>query len=263
MKAIVFILLSSCLFCANAALVDGPDGVARAEAPAGTPPDSPAPPAGGGGSQRVGVGLKMSTLGAGIESAVEVSNRINIRGGFNDFKFDHSFTNSGIHYNGNLSLRSATTNLDYYVLGPLHLSPGVLFYDANKGSAAASVPGGQTFTLGNNAYLSSPGNPATGSGTLGFKSVAPEFLIGVGNLVPRNGHRFSVNFEFGATYQGAPAVKLSLGGTVCTPYGANCVNAATDPAVQSNVLAQQSKLTHDLRIFKFYPVVSLGVGYRF
>jgi hypothetical protein len=217
------------------------------------------------GVGRIGMGVKMSTLGAGIEGAVAVAKRINIRGGYNDFRYEHSLTSSGIHYDGKLALRSATVNADFYVVGPLHLSPGVLLYNENRVTATASVPSGQTFTLGSVTYLSSQASPANGSASVGFNNnkVAPELLIGLGNLVPRSGRHFAVNFEVGAAYLGSPAAKLNLGGTVCSPSGAGCVNAATDPTVQSNVQAQQDKLNHNLRWAKYYPIVSLGLGYRF
>jgi hypothetical protein len=215
----------------------------------------------GSWTSRIGMQIKMSTLGAGIEGAFNVAPRINVRAGFNDFSYGRSFDNSGIHYDGSLTLRSASVNADFYVLGPLHLSPGLLLYDGNRGSATASVSGGQTFTLGSTTYLSNPSNPANGSATLGFNAAAPEFLIGLGNLVPRS--RFTVNFEFGAAYQGAPTVKLNLGGGVCNPSGGGCLNAATDPTVQSNVETQQAKLSRNLSFFRFYPLVSLGFGYHF
>jgi len=41
------------------------------------------------------------------------------------------------------------------------------------------------------------------------------------------------------------------------------VDAATDPSVQSNILAEQAKINKSASPFRFYPVVSFGVGYRF
>jgi hypothetical protein len=41
------------------------------------------------------------------------------------------------------------------------------------------------------------------------------------------------------------------------------VNAATDLGVQSSVLAEQNKLNNTLSPFKYYPVISIGTGYRF
>lgn len=211
----------------------------------------------------VGIGVKMSTLGAGIEGAAQITGRMNVRGGFNEFRYSRDFHKSGISYFGELTLRSVTANLDVYVVGPLHLSPGLLLYDGNRGSAGATVAGGRTFTLGGVTYLSNPANPVAGNGKLRVNKVAPEFLIGFGNLVPRSGRHFTVNFEFGAVYQGSPNVKLNLNGSVCTPVGTNCVNPATNPIVLSNINAEESKINHDLSPFKFYPVISLGFGYRF
>ena len=211
----------------------------------------------------VGLGVKMSTLGAGIEVATQLTDRMNVRGGFNEFRYSRDFDKSGIAYSGELTLRSVTANLDFYVVGPLHLSPGLLLYDGNRGSASATVARGRTFTLGGVTYLSNPANPVTGNGKLRVNKVAPEFLIGLGNLVPRSGRHFTVNFEFGAVYQGSPSAKLNLNGSVCTSFGTNCVNPGTDPIVLSNIRAEESKLNHDLSPFKFYPVISLGFGYRF
>lgn len=211
----------------------------------------------------VGIGVKMSTLGAGIEAAGQISDRMNVRGGFNEFRYSRGFHKSGISYSGELTLRSVTANLDVYVVGPLHLSPGVLLYDGNRGSAGATVAGGRTFTLGGVTYLSNPANPVTGNGRLSVNKLAPELLLGLGNLVPRSGRHLTVNFEFGAVFQGSPSIRLHLNGSVCTPAGTNCVNPATNAIVLSNINAEESKINHDLSPFKFYPVISFGFGYRF
>ena len=213
-----------------------------------------------------GVGVKMSTLGIGIEGASQLATRVNVRGGFNAFNYNRDFTNSGISYSGELTLRSVTANLDFYLAGPFHFSPGLLLYNGNRGTADAFVPGGQSFTLGNTRYVSNPANPITGNGKLSLNKAAPELLLGFGNLVPRSGRHFTANFEFGAVYQGSPSVTLNLNGSACTSTGPGplqCVNAATDPTVQSNIRAQESKLNDDLSPFKWYPVLSLGFGYRF
>jgi hypothetical protein len=54
-----------------------------------------------------------------------------------------------------------------------------------------------------------------------------------------------------------------LAGRACSPNGTNCVNVATDPGVQASIAAEQAKLNHDLSLFKFYPLISLGFGFKF
>jgi hypothetical protein len=217
----------------------------------------------GQGIGKVGVGLKMSTLGAGAEVGISVARKLNIRGGFNAFTYSRGLNKDGITYNGDLNLRSAAVLLDWFPFGGgFHLSPGVLVYNGNGARANANVPAGQTFTLGGTTYQSDTTNPVTGKGNLDFTKAAPMVLFGWGNLVPRHRH-FSFNVETGVVFQGAPRATLALAGTACQPGGGSCVNAATDPGVQSRVLAEQIKLNNSMAPFKYYPVISLGFGYRF
>ena len=211
----------------------------------------------------IGVGLRLSTLGAGAEVGVSLSSRLNVRGGFNIFQYSRGFNHDGITYKGQLNLRSGEAHLDWYPLGhTFHLSPGLLVYNGNGATATANVPGGSTFTLGGATYTSDPTNPITGTGQLDFVKAAPTAMFGFGNLVPESRH-FSFNFEMGAVFQGSARTKLNLTGGACDATGLYCVNAATDPTVQANVAAEQNKINNKLSPFKYYPVVSFGFGYRF
>jgi hypothetical protein len=211
----------------------------------------------------IGVGVRLSTLGAGAEVGVSLSNRLNVRGGVNIFQYNRGFNHDGITYKGQLNLRSGEAHLDWYPIGhTFHLSPGLLVYNGNGATATANVPGGSTFTLGGTTYTSDPTNPITGTGKLDFMKAAPTVMFGFGNLVPQNRH-FTYNFELGAVFQGSARTKLNLTGNACDAFGLNCVNAATDPTVQANVVAEQNKVNNKLSPFKYYPVVSFGFGYRF
>lgn len=220
----------------------------------------------------MGIGVGFSSLGIGGQFAYKVFNRANVRVGFNFLSVSRSFVDSGITYNGDLRLQSFQATFDYFFLGPLHISAGALLYDGNHMTATVAVPTGQNFTLGSQKYLSQ--NPSlAGNGTLNFGSgaskVAPLISLGVGNLVGR--HHFSVDSEIGIAYQGQPSVGLSLSGNVCpTANGTTCngptVNAATDSTVKANVIQQQNNINNDIISFKyarFYPILSLGVGWRF
>ena len=61
---------------------------------------------------------------------------------------------------------------------------------------------------------------------------------------------------------GSPQAALRLTGSACDPTGANCSPVTSTPDLQSQVLAEQSKLNKDMSAFKFYPVISLGFGVR-
>lgn len=223
---------------------------------------------------RVGVGVRFSSLGLGGEAAVRVASRVNVRGGFSALSIHHNVTSSGIDYAGEARFRSAEAHVDFFLVGSLHLSPGLLVYNGNNANVNISIPGGQTFTIGGMTYESgdatSANGPVTGNLTVKFNRVAPEILIGTGNLVPR-GHRrhWSLNEDFGFEYEGSPKIGFALAGSACLPpasAGPLCVNAATDPLVLTHIAAQQAKYNRNASA-KFYyslwPVFSTGVSYSF
>jgi hypothetical protein len=244
---------------ADAASVDG-GGNARME-DAGPAPTEKRP--GQRSSSHVGIGVKISTLGAGIETAVPLAAKANLRGGVNFFQYNRAIINDGIHYAGQLQFRSAEAHLDFYPFGGFHVSPGVLFYNGNQLTANATVPGGQNFTLNGTAYQSKSTDPVTGTGKLDFVKVSPSIMLGFGNLIPRSGRHYSFLFEVGGAYQGSARVALNLAGSVCDSTGNFCRSVASDPTVQANIVAQQQKIRNDINPYRFFPVVSIGFGFNF
>src|SRR5262245_42353034 len=78
---------------------------------------------------RIGVGAKMSTLGIGFEAATAVTQRSNVRGGFNFYNYDRVSRRNGMNYDATLTLRSLQITYDHYLVGGFHVSPGVLVYN--------------------------------------------------------------------------------------------------------------------------------------
>jgi len=233
-------------------------------AAAAVDPNSAPAPSGLMLGSKVGVGVKMSALGVGIEAATPVTYHTNVRAGFNLFGYSRDFTVDGIGYNGNLSFRSFETHFDWFPFsGSFHLSPGLMLYNGNRVKANAAVPGGDPFSLGGITYTSDPADPITGTGRVDFRTVAPTILFGWGNLVPRSGKRISVPVEIGAVIEGAPRAAINLLGTACDPTGQICPNVVDNVPFLNNVIAQQNKLNNDMSFLKVYPVISVGFGYKF
>jgi hypothetical protein len=213
---------------------------------------------------RVGIGVKGSFLGGGAEVAVRVTHHTNVRAGFNMFTYSRDFNKDSIAYNGQLNFKSVEAHYDIYPFaGKFHVSPGVLAYIGNPITATAAVPGGQSFSLGGTTYYSDSGTPVTGNGKINFNRAAPMATIGWGNLVPRNHSHFSVPVELGVAFQGSPKATLNLAGNVCDSPGVNCRSVASDPTVQSNIVAEQTKVNNSMSFFKAYPIISVGFGYSF
>jgi len=204
---------------------------------------------------RFGIALKMSSLGAGIEIATPVSQHSNLRTGFNMFVYSHDFSNDGLAYNAKLNLRSLQTTYDWFPFaGSFHLSPGLLIYNGNRLGAGISAPV---------AYGNGWNGTATGTAKVEFRTVAPMFLVGWGNLLPRHGHRFSIPFEFGVAYHGKPRASLTMNPIACNPGDPVCSAVRADPDVSNGFQAEQIKIRREVAPFRLYPVVSVGFGYSF
>ena len=212
---------------------------------------------------RFGLAVKTSLLGVGAETAARVTHRGNIRAGFNVMGYSRSFDKDGVSYHGHLRMRTFEAHYDFFPWArSFHISPGVLAFLGDPITANALVPGNQSITFGGASYSSDPANPLRISGKGNFNRAAPMITVGFGNLVHRDSKRFSIPFEVGVAFQGAPKTSLNLAGNICDSPGTNCRSVA-DPTVQQNVVAEQNKINNDIRAFKVYPIISLGFGYKF
>lgn len=237
------------------------NGANNTDAP---PAPAPVPDPGGLFKPSFGVVAKASMLGIGGDAGVSITPFFNVRGGFNGFSYSHGFSSNGIQYDGTIRLRSVEALVDITPLRDwFHISPGVLIYNGNQITAKANVPGGQNFDLGGASFKSSPTDPIHGNGQMLVQKAAPMVMFGFGNPIPHSHHITFVQ-DFGIVFQGTPRTTLNLAGTACDPVtGLACVNAATDPTVQAQVVAEQDKINKDTSIVKFYPVASFGIGIRF
>lgn len=212
----------------------------------------------------VGFAVKVSTLGIGVDTAFPVSEKTNLRVGFNAFTLNRSFDDDGLTLDAALRLRSFSAYFDWFAFGGgFHISPGVMLYNGNQVNAIATVPPGSSFDLGDEELYSSAANPVNGTARIAFEKVAPSLVIGWGNIIPRANRRWSIPFEIGVVYSRAPTTDLNLGGTVCNRNGANCRSLATDPGLQADIAEQEATMDSDLSVLKFLPVISLGFSYKF
>ena len=215
----------------------------------------------------VGVAVKVGVAGLGFDAATPLAHKFNLRGGASFFNYTlNDVEDDGFDINGTIALKSITTSLDWFPFGgKFRVSPGVTIYNGNRYNGTATVPGGNTITLNDQDYTSSPTNPVVatfGTPDNRFGSrVAPSLTVGFGNLVPRGEGHWSFPFEIGFQYIKPPQITLSLTGTACGTDG--CQNVSSDAMTQANIEAQQARINSDIYDLRFYPILSFGVGYKF
>jgi hypothetical protein len=206
------------------------------------------------------VGFRAGTLGTGIEIATPLAGRINLRSGFNFFAFVAPYNMDGVEYDARIHLQSSQTTLDWF-MGRFHISPGFLYFQSGM-KAPTSVGPGQRFWLGTQTFLNSVDDPISGSSSVIYpRSFAPLLLIGYGNLLPRSGEHLSLPVEVGVAYTGAPVINVALNGTACANNG--CVNFSQNADAQKFLKQEIQILNEDLKHYPVFPIVSVGLAYRF
>ena len=194
----------------------------------------------------LGVTLKAGTTGAGIDITKSILPNLNLRAGYNRFDYNADFTEGGVDYNGDLTLENVPILLDWHLFsGGFRLSAGAYYNNNNldlESRANTSV------TIGNTVFT--PAQLGTLNGDVDFGNpVVPYLGIGWGNAVGK-GNRWGISLDIGVFYQGEPDVTLTQSG------GLVAVSAA-------DLALEEKQLEDELDDFKFYPVATLGLHYRF
>jgi hypothetical protein len=216
----------------------------------------------------VAIGVNFGTLGAGIEAVTPLSRKTNLRVDSSFFDYSLGLAQSGIQYNGSLNLRDTRASYDFFPWGKgFRISGGVAFYNKFNVGANATVPAGNKVTLNDVDYYSSPSDPLHGNASIAYgRKVAPTLTMGWGNAIPRSGRHLAFPFEIGAAFTGTPAFNLNFAGTGCTtstPTPATCGDVKTFDGFQSNLAAQRRKIVNDIAPLRVYPIINMGVTYRF
>ena len=215
----------------------------------------------------LGVASRVGFAGTGFDVATPLATRFNLRAGTDFFNYATSFQEQGANVGINLHLRSGHAALDWFPLGgQLRVSPQLVFGNNNRILATAVIPSGSTITLNGENYISSYTDPLRGSGRIDFRKVSPGLSFGFGNLIPRTRSRFSVPVEIGFYYAGQPSLQVAFTGSACDPNyppSVGCASVDQDPGFQQNLAAFKVRNDHNLSYASFFPIFSLGFGYRF
>jgi hypothetical protein len=220
----------------------------------------------------IGVGVKVGVSGIGFDVATPlIRQRLNLRGGGSFITYSPStITTDSLNIDGTIKFQNADVTLDYFPFhGWFRLSGGITVFNNTGVTANLTIPTGQSFSVGDTTYYSEPYNaatnpagPITGSGvfTFGDSNIAPRVSIGTGNLIPRKG-RFTFQSEIGFQYLSAPSVVYTLKGTGCQNYS-NGVYSNCGTISQTDVNAQEVTIQNDLNELRFFPILSIGLGFR-
>lgn len=193
----------------------------------------------------------LGTTGLGAHISVPLQPNLNARFGVNYLNYSYSSATTDVNYDFKLKLNTFDALLDYFPMdGGFRVSAGAV-YNGNRIDAVGKPAATGTYTLNGTTYTAA--NAGTINGTIDFRKVSPYLGIGWGNANKDKGWGFTT--DIGVLFQGTPNTSLTNSG--CTATAAVCTQLASD------VAAEQVKLADDVSSFKAYPVLRVGVSYRF
>ena len=198
-------------------------------------------------AQEAAVGIKLGTLGVGVEVSTPIVSHLNGRLGLNYFSYEDTQNVTDIDYDIDARLLTVSALLDWHPMNNgLRLSAG-LFYNGNEATVKSKDTG--AVDIGNQTFNLAPGDRITGD--VDFNKVAPYLGVGWGQAFGEKGH-WSVLFDLGVLFQGSANVDLAAEGAL-----------ASNPLLNSALQQEEDDLQDKADDYQYYPVIALGVSYRF
>lgn len=138
---------------------------------------------------------------------------------------------------------------DYHPFGGAFRLTAGGYYNDNSVDLKDKANSGNTVDIGNSTFTGAQVGTLTGQ--VDFNTFSPCVGLGFGNVVGE-GSPFTFSVDLGAVYQGSPDVSLSASGPI-----------ASDLVFQTELVREVKDLNDKADSYRFYPVVQVGLSYRF
>ena len=195
----------------------------------------------------LGVALRLGTTGLGLEVSKWLTNHVGARAGVSLFSKNFNDKEvSDISYDAQLRVHALLALLDLYPgkRGAFHFTAGISTNPAKV--HATGVPTGGTFAINNHSYTSAEVGVLEAEGK--FHDLSPYLGLGFGTAA--RGGRLAFVFDLGVAF-GKPKISLTASG------------ASSNAQLQSDLNAETADAQEDFNKLPGYPVISLGLMYRF
>ena len=194
--------------------------------------------------------IQGGTQGLGIGGAIAIGSMVSVHADFNAISLHHDFTVAGIRYKDDLDLRQGGLYLDLFPFrgSGFRISAGARFNDDHL--TGTSVPTNGTYMFGGKTYPAFPGAYAVAE--VRYPTVMPYIGIGYGHHQQTKGFGFVA--DLGVAY-GILKASYTLSPTLTQIAG---------PELSQQIASQGlSALTAKASPYRWYPVLQIGVSYRF
>ncbi|CAB5495063.1 hypothetical protein [Bathymodiolus thermophilus thioautotrophic gill symbiont] len=194
---------------------------------------------------------KASTMGFGIEYNYPVTSVLSIGIGVNKFSANKTLTKHNVHYNADVDFKSASIITNYHPFSNGFRLRAGTYYNDNKINLSADSSTG-AITIASTEFTNAD---IAINGELSFKKFSPYIGIGYGSE-PIGDNTLSLDIDIGVMQS---PIKVQLTGT-CE---ANPTKELACDLFDPSLAKAKADLEEEAGKIKLYPIVSLGLSYRF
>lgn len=191
---------------------------------------------------RVAIGIKGGTYGIGVDVTGRILDWFSIRGTVNAIDVSQSYSETDVDYDAKARLGGYGVLVDFHPMrGNFRISAGFL---RNRNKIDLTATPTQNVDIGDNTYT--PAQVGELDGAIRFKENTPYIGVGFGNAA-KSGHRVRFLLDAGVVQQGSGTVSLT----------------SSNGGVSSDDLhKEEAKIEDDIKSYKLWPVIAVGVSIR-
>lgn len=196
---------------------------------------------------------EIGTTGVGFHATVPLRDNLNMRLGLGYLGYAYQGSTNDMDYRLKLKANTYDALLDWYPSSDsaFRLTAG-LAYNGNKVEARGEPNADGNFMLGGNTYDAASAGDVKGK--VSFNKIAPYLGVGWGRGTQKE-KGWSFSTDVGVLFQGSARTSLSSSGCSAGPGVCGQLNAD---------LARESRdLRKEANHFKLYPVLRVGISYKF
>jgi hypothetical protein len=189
---------------------------------------------------------KVGTLGFGADLSRSIVPRVlNLRVGASFFSYSTNITETNIDYAAKLKLGAIPIAVDVFPFKNWFRLGGGIVFNLNEVEGTGQANSG-LIEIGDSQYT--PQDIGQVNGKVKFNRAAPYIGLGFNNPIKRFGH---VGFfaDLGILYHGTPKPSLTTTKTI--------------PGLQAEIDKELQQMNQDIKDYKIFPVLQLGLSYRF
>ncbi len=191
---------------------------------------------------RLGIGIKGGTYGVGLDLTGRIVDWFSLRGTVNAVNASRSYSETDVDYDADVKLGGYGVIADFHPLkNNFRISAGFL---RNRNAIDLIAVPTSDVTIGGNTYP--PALVGELDGSIRFKKNTPYIGVGYGNAA-KSGHRVRFLLDVGVVHQGS---------------GQATVTSSSGLVAPSDLRAEEAKIEDQIKNYKLWPVIALGISIR-